>query len=133
LNGEERIRQARILIADDHDENVVLLKRILHRAGYTGVTGITDSRRITEHVRDFDCDLLLLDLRMPHLDGFAVLDQLQPGLAAGVSVVLVTGEVGDQTRQEAMSRGASDVLTKPYDLSTVLDVVERLLRARLAQ
>jgi putative two-component system response regulator len=131
LNGDERIRQARILIADDNDENVVLLRRILQRAGYTAVTGISDSRRIAEHVREFECDLVLLDLHMPHLDGFAVMDQLQAGPPSGVSVILVTGEVSDETRREAMSRGASDVLTKPYEMSEVLDVVERLLRGRL--
>jgi FixJ family two-component response regulator len=61
------------------------------------------------------------------------MEQLQPDLPAGLPVVLVTGEVDDETRREAISRGACDVLTKPYDMGTVLEVVQRLLRKWLAE
>ena len=125
------IRRAMILIADDHDENVVLLTRILQRNGYTRLMGVTDSRQIAEQVKKLAPDLILLDLHMPHLDGFDVMEQLQPDLPPGFPVLLVTGEVDDQTRREALSRGASEVLTKPYEVGKVLDVVERLLRAWL--
>jgi putative two-component system response regulator len=133
LSGRERIREARILVADDHDENVVLLRRILERAGYTRVTGITDSRQILSEVRKLGCDLVLLDLHMPHLDGFAVMDELQADLRNRVAVILVTGEAGDKVRQEAISHGASAVVTKPYELGTVLDVVERVLQEQASQ
>ncbi len=133
MSEAERMRQARILIADDHDANVVLLTRILQRAGYREVTGITDSRQIAEQVRQFPPDLILLDLHMPHLDGFAVLSQLMPELPAGFPVLLITGEVDETTRRKAIDLGASDVLTKPYEMSKVLDAVERLLHKRLPQ
>jgi putative two-component system response regulator len=133
MSGEEQIRQARILIADDHDANVVLLTRILQRGGYWKLTGVTDSRQIAGQVRNFLPDLILLDLHMPHLDGFAVLSQLLPELPAGFPILLITGEVDEETRREAIDRGASDVLTKPYEMGKVLDVVERLLRERLPQ
>ena len=126
------MRQASILIVDDHDENVVLLTRILQRAGYTRLRGITDSRQIADEVRELEPDLLLLDLHMPHLDGFAVMEQLRPDRPPRFPVLLVTGEVDDRTRQEALNRGATDVLTKPYEVAKVLDAVERLLRARLS-
>jgi CheY-like chemotaxis protein len=133
MNKAEQIRQAGILIADDHDENVVLLTRILQRNGYTRVTGVTDSREVAEQVKTLEPDLLVLDLHMPHLDGFDVLKQLEPDLPPGFPVLLVTGEVDDETRHEAISRGASDVLTKPYEMGKVLDTVERLLRVWLPQ
>jgi putative two-component system response regulator len=128
MTQPERLRQARILIADDHDHNVVLLTRILQRGGYTQLRGITDSRQIEQQVKELEPDLLLLDLHMPHLDGFAVMKQLQPALPPGLPMVLVTGEVDEVTRRRAISLGASDVLTKPYDVGTVLEIVERLLR-----
>jgi putative two-component system response regulator len=131
MSADEEIRHARILIADDDNLNVVLLTRILQRDGYTRVTGVTDSRQIAGQVRQFEPDLLLLDLHMPHLDGFAVMSQLKPDLPTGFPVVLVTGEVDDETRRQAMDRGATEVLIKPYQLGTVLGVVDRLLRARL--
>ncbi len=133
MNQGDDIRQAMILIADDHDENVVLLTRILQRHGYQRLMGVTDSRQIAEQVKKLAPDLILLDLHMPHLDGFDVMKQLQPDLPRGFPVLLVTGEVDDQTKREALSRGASDVLTKPYEVGKVLDVVERLLRAWLPQ
>ena len=133
MSKAEQMRQARILIADDHDANVVLLTRILQRAGYRNLKGVTDSREIAGQVREFLPDLILLDLHMPHLDGFAVLSQLLPELPAGFPVLLITGEVDETTRQKAIDRGARDVLTKPYEMGKVLDAVERLLRDRLPQ
>jgi putative two-component system response regulator len=129
----ERIRQAMILIADDHEENVVLLTRILQRHGYMRLAGVTDSREIAEQVRRLEPDLILLDLHMPHLDGFDVMKQLRPDLPSGFPVLLVTGEVDEETRREAIHHGASDVLTKPYEVAKVLDLVERLLQEWLPQ
>jgi putative two-component system response regulator len=129
----ERLRQAKILIADDHEHNVVLLTRILQRGGFTRLTGITDPRQIQERVKELEPDLLLLDLHMPHLDGLTVMKQLQSVVPAGLPMVLVTGEVDDETRREAISCGASDVLTKPYELDRVLEMVERLLCKWLAE
>src|SRR3954452_3063673 len=68
---------ARVLVVDDQEANVRLLERLLSRAGYRHIEGITDSRQVTERVEDFRPDLVLLDLHMPHVDGFAVLRLLR--------------------------------------------------------
>src|SRR5438132_1427542 len=96
---------AKILIVDDQESNVRLLERILTPAGYTNVKSLRDSRLVLELYREFQPDLLLLDLHMPHLDGLAVMRQLAPLIAADtyVPILVLTADVLSQTRQEALS------------------------------
>src|SRR4051812_8173565 len=69
--------EARILVVDDQEANVRLLAGMLTRAGYGHIEGITDSRQVQDRVEHFGPDLILLDLHMPHLDGYAVLHLLR--------------------------------------------------------
>jgi putative two-component system response regulator len=72
--------QARILIIDDQDANVLLFKRILERAGMTDVTGTTDPSQALRRFEELAPDLILLGLHMPGVDGFAVLASLQAAI-----------------------------------------------------
>ncbi len=72
-----------ILVVDDEAANVALLDAILHRAGYATVRGTTDSRQVARLVSEAEPDLVLLDLSMPFLDGFAVLEQLRASQPEG--------------------------------------------------
>src|SRR4051812_23253903 len=73
---DEFIRNARILIVDDQEVNVHLLETVLAQAGHTTLECLTDARRVAGRVPAFEPDLILLDLMMPHLDGFMVMQQL---------------------------------------------------------
>jgi putative two-component system response regulator len=122
---------ARILIVDDEPANVRLLERILERAGYSRLASTTDSRKVLGLVEAFDPDLILLDLRMPHRDGFAVLEELRPHLAGGFLPVLVlTADSTPQAWQRALSSGAKDFLTKPLDATEVVMRIRNLLETR---
>ncbi|MFN8559821.1 MAG: response regulator [Dehalococcoidia bacterium] len=128
----EPFLDARILIVDDQQVNVILLERILRRAGYTDITGVTDSREALARFAALPPDLLLLDLRMPHLDGYGVLEQLQTMLAADcyLPVLVLTAEIAKEARERALSSGARDFITKPFDQIEVLLRIDNLLQTR---
>src|SRR5207253_638098 len=87
--------EARILVVDDEPPNVKLLQIALERAGYVNVQATTDSRRVAGLLTDFEPDLILLDLLMPHLDGFAVMDQLSSLVPSNtyLPVLVLTADV----------------------------------------
>ena len=124
--------EARILIVDDEPANVLLLEHILDRAGYTEHTATTDPRQVLFLHAQYDPDLILLDLAMPHLDGFAVLAQLRQVVRAGtyLPILVLTADVTTQAKQQALSGGASDFLVKPFDPTEVLLRIGNLLQTR---
>lgn len=124
-------KRARILIVDDEPANVRLLERLLGRAGYANLVGTTDPRRVPELAEAFDPDLILLDLHMPHRNGFEVLQDLRSRLDGGYLPVLVmTADLTRETRTRALSGGARDFLTKPMDIVEVELRIRNLLETR---
>jgi signal transduction histidine kinase len=125
----------KILILDDEPANVRLLEKILNRAGHTRLRSTTDPRQFASLLAEFDPDVVLLDLNMPYLDGFAVLEQLQELLPprAILPVVVLTADISPQTRLRALSSGASDFLTKPFNHAEVLQRVRNFMRTRQLQ
>ncbi|MGH2918861.1 MAG: HD domain-containing phosphohydrolase [Solirubrobacteraceae bacterium] len=123
---EHVLKQLRILVVDDEDANVLLLRRILERDGYARVDSTTRPDRVAAMFAAHPPDLVLLDLHMPVMDGFAVMEQLRPltGEGRGVPFLVLTADATDATRRRALSVGARDFLTKP------LDQIELLLRVR---
>ena len=121
------ITNARILVVDDQETNVVLLRTLLAQAGYTDVRGITDPRAAVATFWEFAPDLVLLDLLMPHLDGFGVMAQLRPLLPARsfLPILVLTAEITAEVKRRALAEGATDFLSKPLDTLEVL-----LLRAQ---
>jgi putative two-component system response regulator len=122
----------RILIVDDEQGNVDVLTRMLKAAGYKSVEGTTDSTQAVPLLHRFRPDLILLDLTMPVMDGFAVLEQLAP-LIPGDSylpILILTGDIRFEARQRALSSGAKDFLLKPFDMTEVLLRIKNLLETR---
>ena len=129
---EEQVREARILIVDDEPANNILLERILKRAGYSNVISAADSRQAVPLYSTFQPDIILLDLNMPHLDGFAVMAQLQ-GLVPAESylpILVLTADTTSATKQRALASGAMDFLTKPFDQVEVQLRLANLLQTR---
>lgn len=123
---------ARILIVDDHPVNTILLENILSRSGFTEMMSITDSRDVKSAVDDFGPDIILLDLWMPHLDGFDVLNSLRTVIEASgfLPVLVLTGDVNPDSKRRALASGAKDFLTKPFDGQEVVLRVTNLLETR---
>ena len=129
---ERALETARILIVDDEAANVRLLERMLAQAGYDNVRTTTDPRRVPALCEESEPDLILLDLRMPEVDGFAVLQQLHTeGLdTRHVPVLVLTADATSDALQRALRSGAKDFLTKPFDHQEVLLRIHNLLETR---
>lgn len=123
---------SRILIVDDEEGNVDVLSRMLKAAGYQSVLGTTDSTQTLPLLQEFRPDLILLDLTMPVMDGFAVLEQLAPFLPNDMylPILILTGDIRFEARQRALSSGAKDFLLKPFDMTEVLLRIKNLLETR---
>jgi signal transduction histidine kinase len=129
--AETRTR-AKILIVDDQEQNVRLLERLLQHAGYTTLESSTDPRLVLPLFSAFQPDLILLDLMMPHLDGFGVMRELAGHIAPDdyLPILVLTADVTPEAKRRALSAGAKDFLTKPFDTTEVVLRIENLLHAR---
>ena len=126
------IGKAKILIVDDEQANVRLLERILELIGATRVRSTIDSREAMAAFLDFRPDLVLLDLHMPNVTGFDIMEQIK-ALTTGenpVPVLVLTADVTTKTKHRALAAGAKDYLTKPLDQSEVLLRIRNLLENR---
>src|SRR5216684_4908964 len=129
---EDTLKKARILIVDDQDANVLLLERLLGTAGYTNLMSTQDPRQVLPMFGKFQPDLILLDLMMPHLDGYSVMQQIGPRVPEGeyLPILVLTAEMNAEAKQKALSMGAKDFLTKPLDAVEVLLRIKNLLETR---
>lgn len=122
---------ARILIVDDEPANVLLLESFLADTAAT-TRGVTDSREVERAFKEFEPDIVLLDLRMPQPDGLEVLRRLRSARESlGIlPVIVLTADASRVSRNSALVLGADDFLTKPLDRSEVVLRVRNLLRTR---
>ncbi|HEX6973524.1 MAG TPA: HD domain-containing phosphohydrolase [Vicinamibacterales bacterium] len=124
-------KHARILIVDDEEQNVALLRRLLERAGFGRLESTGDPRDVADLYVRFRPDLILLDLHMPHMDGLEVLDQLnQIAEASYLPILMLTGDLSQDAKREALSRGAKDFVGKPFHSDEVLLRISTLLETR---
>jgi signal transduction histidine kinase len=123
---------ARLLIVDDSVSNISLLRNILNRLGFTQIDTITDSRETLARVEEFRPDLIILDLNMPHLDGFGVMQQLSKIIPRDtfLPVLVLTADATAETKRKALSGGATDLVTKPFNSSEVFMRIRNLLHIR---
>ncbi len=123
---------ARILLVDDEPANLSLLRRALVRAGYTNILETSDPLQVYSLFQEHHPDLMCLDLRMAPLDGLGVLNQLAPLISRDTyfPILMLTGDTSPQAKQEALSLGAKDFLTKPFDIQEVLLRIHNLLVPR---
>lgn len=124
------ILNARILIVDDQNANVQLLERILGEAGYQCVTSTMDPRAVCALHHANHYDVILLDLQMPGMDGFQVMEGLKDMEAEGYAPILViTAQPAHKLR--ALAAGARDFVAKPFDMVEVKMRIHNLLEVRL--
>lgn len=121
----------KVLVIDDEPANVALLADMLGEGGYSRIKSITDSRLATETIRNFEPDLILLDLMMPHVDGFAILDAVRADAAETfLPIIVLTADANETTKLRALRYGATDFLLKPFDQIEVLLRMANLLETR---
>ena len=124
------ILNAKILIVDDLEANILLLERMLRNAGYIAITSSMDPLKVCELHRNNRYDLILLDLKMPGMNGFQVMEGLKEIEPDGyLPVLVVTAQPGHKLH--ALQAGAKDFISKPFELSEVLARVHNMLEVRL--
>lgn len=124
------ILNASILIVDDQEANVLLLEQVLRSAGYTRITSTMDPQAVRALHQQHRYDLILLDLQMPEMDGFEVMEGLRD-IEAGsyLPVLVITAQPGHKLR--ALQAGAKDFVSKPFDLVEVKTRIHNMLEVRL--
>jgi PAS domain S-box-containing protein len=124
------ILDASILIVDDQEPNVSLLTQLLDDAGYTRVMSTMNPLEVCALHRKICYDLILLDLQMPGLDGFRVMEGLKTNVADDyLPVIVLTAQPGHKLR--ALQAGAKDFISKPFDLIEVKTRIHNMLEVRL--
>ena len=128
--SKSEIEAARVLVVDDQEANVALLEQLLRDAGYSNITTTQRPQEVCALHDANDYDLILLDLNMPRMDGFAVMR----GLAAGdadryLPVIVLTADPGHKLR--ALQAGAKDFISKPFDVVEVKTRIHNMVEVRL--
>lgn len=133
LIDSAEIRARRILIIDDEDANVLLLANLLEREGYADIHTITDSTEALAGYMQLQPDLVLLDLMMPEVDGFQLLeafkrqdrpDEFRP-------ILVLTADSTITARRRALALGAKDFVSKPFDVVEIGLRIANLLETRI--
>jgi EAL domain-containing protein (putative c-di-GMP-specific phosphodiesterase class I)/FixJ family two-component response regulator len=128
-----RVGDATVLVVDDNPANTALVAKVLARAGLPGVVEVHDPTTVSGLLVDLDPDLVLLDLRMPVMDGYEVLDLVQRHAAGSyLPVVVITADDAHHSVQRALQMGAHDFVRKPFDATELVLRVRNLLVNRSA-
>lgn len=128
-----RVLSSRILVVDDEPANVLLLERLLEQLGYNNVESYSDPNEALPRILDVNVDLILLDIQMPGLTGFDILEALRDSKNENEfrPVLILTADATPATKRKALALGADDFLTKPFEAYEVALRVKNLLRTRL--
>ncbi|GAB6051555.1 two-component system response regulator [Magnetospira thiophila] len=126
------VTQARILIVDDNPVNVALLEEILEDEGFAQIDSRTDPLQGLALFEQVHHDLVLLDIRMPELDGHGVMARMRAHLGGDyLPVIVLTAQIDVETKHRALEAGARDFLTKPFDRVEVLHRIRNMLEVHL--
>jgi PAS domain S-box-containing protein len=128
--SEHEIYNATILIVDDQQSNVQLLEHMLRESGYVSISSTMEPHAVCDLHRKNNFDLILLDIQMPGMDGFQVMDGLKEIETAGyLPVLVITAQPGH--KQRALAAGAKDFVAKPFDFVEILTRIHNMLEVRL--
>jgi len=123
----------KMVIIDDEPVNIALLEEILVENGYTRFESVVDSKLALEVCKNFQPDLVLLDLMMPAPDGFAILEQIRAETdEAFLPVIVLTADTNEESKRRVLEAGATDFLLKPFDHVEVALRIRNLLKSRRA-
>jgi putative two-component system response regulator len=128
----ERHLSAKVMIVDDEPANILLLERTFKQVGFKEFELVTNPTRVIGLLDEFKPDILLLDLQMPELDGFGVMQEVKDHISADdfLPILVLTADASQQTKRKALAQGANDFLTKPFDLLEAVLRTRNLLTSR---
>ena len=127
-----QFKNARFLIVDDQEQNIVLLEKMLKLEGYSGIVSTTNPRQVAQLYVQQPFDIILLDIGMPDFDGFQVMQQLQLlKQDSYLPILVLTAQNDPDLRLRALNSGAKDFITKPFDRVEVMMRIRNMLEVRL--
>jgi putative two-component system response regulator len=128
----EQILNARIVVVEDDKASRVLLEEILRAAGFKSIRSLSDAETLVKGYTHLDPDLVILDLNLPRMNGFEVMNRLKVQFADDyLPILVITGDLDDSIHLRALSSGAKDFLNKPYDRAKVLLRCRNLIETKL--
>ncbi|SFK14507.1 HD domain-containing phosphohydrolase [Methylophaga sulfidovorans] len=130
--SDKDILNARILIVDDQLINIKLLEKMLRQAGFTSLYSTNLGAEVKQRYFEYEIDLILLDIRMPDMDGFQVMESLHTAIHNDyLPILVITAELTQEIRKKSLSSGAKDFITKPFDQTEVIQRIRNMLEVRL--
>lgn len=129
---DEQIFESKILVLDDELDNVTIIEKLLKLEGFAHIKTITDPREAKATYQDFMPDLVLLDLSMPHMNGFQVMEEIKK-IEKGpyLSFLVLTALSDEETLLKAFNCGAKDFVNKPFNAAEMIARIRNLLEVRL--
>lgn len=119
---------SKILIVDDNIANVLLLERMLNISGYKNIKTLTDSREILRLYSTYKPNLILLDFRMPFVDGLQIIDELNLIKDdSELSIIMISAENDKEYYDKALAKGATDFVTKPFNYNDIISKITSTL------
>jgi PleD family two-component response regulator len=119
----------KILIIDDNTANILLLSKMLKIAGYNNIKTLTDSREILDILYAYIPHLILLDFRMPFIDGLEVINKLSSVKDySNIPIIMVSAENDKEYYEKALANGAIDFITKPFNYNDIIFKLEKALK-----
>ena len=132
MENLQKIQSSSILIVDDQKLHCLFLEKLLKNEGYSETRCLLDSMKVLSAVQDFSPDLLILDLQMPKLNGFQVMEQLiDERKKYYLPILILTEDKSSEIRIKALQSGAADVLSKPFENEEILLRISHLLETRM--
>jgi len=118
----------KILIVDDNVANILLLEKMLKLSGYNDIQTLTDSRKVIDLYNIYRPNLILLDFRMPFMDGLEVIDSLNNIKDFTISpIIMISAENEKEYYEKALSKGAIDFITKPFNYNDIILKIKNAL------
>ncbi len=127
MNESDDIKLAKILVVDDEELNLVLLEELFSMEDYSNVTFVDDPLKGVECCKEESFDLILLDLKMPNMDGFEFLKTIQTQLTSCPPVLVLTASADKATEEKVIKANAQGVISKPFDHEEVLCTIKDLV------
>lgn len=126
-------KNCRILVVDDNPSNVLLIERLLEYSGFEHVRALNDPTEVLGTCQEWEPDLIILDLHMPKMNGYQVMEQLQQHREPDdfLPILVFTADVTSEAKRKALEAGAADFLTKPGDATEIRLRVRNFLKMRL--
>ena len=127
MNTDNDITQARILVVDDEPINLILMEEILDEDGFNNVIYLDDPVKAIENYRTETIDLILLDLKMPVMNGYEFIQEIHGLTKKAPPILVLTASADNETHDKVLNANAQGIISKPFDIDEVLTEIKKMI------